>query len=753
MFSSCWKMVTVRKIAHLFPVLEYNVKDRESFFKTVASEKKCSRAEAKSITLAAGFHCSLKGEPSNSILVALRDEMRSLAQVLSSEKPGHIKIIAEEWNKRRPSVTLLTYNFLHIEGEERCNMKAAVPSIMCPEADGIVVVDVTAEQDVAIRGSTFMQLVIKPYPADHAAFITYAKGRKPGFDWDSSSKYKWADVQRAYKFTYEVLHMTEEERESRELCPALYRQMLSAHDDFALVLAASAEDHAIVMKTDLHFYDASTGAWVVTDLKKFPNFVRNLISTVYGKRNSFYSKGKLHSYVYDVPLKCKQHSWLGCVRAELQSYLVDKPPVYNKNRDLLLFSDGNVYHFPSLTWMHSEAWWYLERRMPFAVQEWKHGTAWRSICDEIFRYYKTNVSRTLSGDKEPLLPFINTYEEIAFGNPEIERQIRDFVVRDPCALFLFDVCKQDCNDFVYLLLHICRMTCSCQRFCEFLFFHGSAKTGKDALASLLEKYFGNSTDEHGFCAGTPAGFFLVNNTSRNSEECSPFEAGLRDAKCIVVPEVGTGKLNMNVLKPLCEQSGAKTTTRGRNKDPERSNPTYEICMFSNNAPSPDSGDSGSRRRTNVFYMRNKFTAVPQEGEQAARDSIKESISSGSMNNSLWHLVINLHDCLQLWNTNIPRTYNVHEATLEVFSDLQMDTGEDDPFAAWMNRTFRATSVADACVEKVVKTMCRNYWKCRLSEVSTMMRDHGIALDNRVNSKRYVRYKFDSNGESMPVGLK
>eukprot|EP00973_Karenia_brevis_P064191 8920138-Karenia_brevis.AAC.1 len=131
---------------------------------------------------------------------------------------------------------------------------------------------------------------------------------------------------------------------------------------------------------------------------------------------------------------------------------------------------------------------------------------------------------------------------------------------------------------------------------------------------------------------------------------------------------------MNVLKPLCEQGGAKNTTRGRNRDPQRSNPTYEICMFSNHAPSPDSADSGSKRRINVFYMRNKFTSVPREGEQAAKDTLKDSISDGSLNNSLWHLAIHLHDCLQLWNTNIPRTYNVHEATEEVFSDLPLHHG-------------------------------------------------------------------------------
>eukprot|EP00973_Karenia_brevis_P033094 4567021-Karenia_brevis.AAC.1 len=79
--------------------------------------------------------------------------MKTLSYILCAEQPQNVKIIKEQWNKPRPDVTLLAYNYLNIEAEESEKMRKAVPSIMCPEADGIVVIDVTPEQEADIRAA------------------------------------------------------------------------------------------------------------------------------------------------------------------------------------------------------------------------------------------------------------------------------------------------------------------------------------------------------------------------------------------------------------------------------------------------------------------------------------------------------------------------------------------------------------------------------------------------------------------------
>ena len=68
---------------------------------------------------------------------------------------------------------------------------------------------------------------------------------------------------------------------------------------------------------------------------------------------------------------------------------------------------------------------------------------------------------------------------------------------------------------------------------------------------------------------------------RASEECNPYEASLAGKKVIIVPDMPQGDIDIDALKPMCEQSGAKTTSRGCGQNPVRTNPTYEIVMFSN----------------------------------------------------------------------------------------------------------------------------------------------------------------------------
>ena len=114
------------------------------------------------------------------------------------------------------------------------------------------------------------------------------------------------------------------------------------------------------------------------------------------------------------------------------------------------------------------------------------------------------------------------------------------------------------------------------------------------------------------------------------------EADLVGKKLCIAPDVKAGVLDMDHLKSMTEQAGAKVTTRGCGKAPVRSNPAYLVTLFSNHAadigPEPD---GGKVRRVNAYRCRNIFRPVPRDGESAEGINLKEWIRKGNMSADLF----------------------------------------------------------------------------------------------------------------------
>ena len=328
--------------------------------------------------------------------------------------------------------------------------------------------------------------------------------------------------------------------------------------------------------------------------------------------------------------------------------------------------------------------------------------------------------------------------------------------------FIFEICKRDCDDWVYILTHLARIFSSEQRFCECLYFFGPSKMGKDALAGAIEKAVGDKA-EGGFGGGLPRDFLSSSSkdNQKGKESCTPFLNDLEGCKTVIIPEFPVCKvtkeadmLDMNMLKQMTEQAGAKITSRAAHGNPSRKSPTFEILLFSNAPPRPDLSDTASRRRLGVFELRNRFQDKPTEGETQDKGDLKDKIQAGVMNPSMFIAATHFYKFLSLYTTAIHRPPHVEEACESAFgADLGEREPGEDPMVTFVRKYFAPVeSVADAAKETdVIKEFRAKHaeeglgFLKKLGDAKTKMRDLGFVLGERQASKHYVLYKHFAEG--------
>eukprot|EP00969_Alexandrium_andersonii_P312615 13812209-Alexandrium_andersonii.AAC.1 len=123
------------------------------------------------------------------------------------------------------------------------------------------------------------------------------------------------------------------------------------------------------------------------------------------------------------------------------------------------------------------------------------------------------------------------------------------------------------------------------------------------MAALFESHMGN-IDEGGFGGGLMPEQVQINTRpsggGRSSKDGpTPFTHALKDARSVVVPELTRDALDMDILKSIVEQEGAKITSRQCRGNVNRWNPSALLVAIGNNCP--DFGErppDGTERRVN-----------------------------------------------------------------------------------------------------------------------------------------------------------
>jgi len=516
------------------------------------------------------------------------------------------------------------------------------------------------------------------------------------------------------------------------------------HTDFAIVITAHLEG-SVVSADKLHFFDNHTRKWCRTKESKMVDIVRTAVRDIYGFRTYWVKHDKIESEIVDVPRPLKKHSWLTDVRMETLPMLTGEPHEYDKHRHLLQFKDGIVYDFLTGRTMPGQPWMGITKTLPHAYCEWNYKLAGK---------YNTTVKAIIDNFKKAEFLLQPHPGVVGFGHPQLCTDLRECILCNEFMTVLYDICKQDLNDFVYIMQHMSRMMSSFERLCEGLYFHGPSQTGKDVLCQCIESFFGDD-----FVGGLPKSFFIrppgALVKARGSEECNPFEAALEGKKAIIIPDMPKGDFDIDAFKPLCEQCGSKTTSRGCGSNPTRSNPSYEITMFSNYAPHVPVAkkESGGKRRLNVYYMRNRFKGAPAEDEQISKPTLKERAKQGEFFADFFHASKAWYDALSCYDVNIWAPPYVREATDEAWQDDECVQDDNlvqdiDPRSQWVIDTFKACSVADALTSREVKAKYRAKFGCALKDAATQLRELGVSLDVSDGTKRFCKYSFDGLKEPM-----
>ena len=216
-----------------------------------------------------------------------------------------------------------------------------------------------------------------------------------------------------------------------------------------------------------------------------------------------------------------------------------------------------------------------------------------------------------------------------------------------------------------------------------------------------------------------------------------------------------GVLDMDHLKSMTEQAGAKVTTRGCGKAPVRSNPGYLVTLFSNHAaeigPEPD---GGKVRRVNVYRCRNIFRPVPRDGESAEGINLKDWIRKGNMSADFFHAAVPWYSVLQHYATNVMRSPHVAEDTRMCTTDGD-EVEVESPASQFVLSKFSAVEARDAMPETDVKRTMKLHWpNLKLKDVVVRMAECGFVFsDSFVSSRgaRFVKYNFVDGGRAQPVG--
>jgi len=453
----------------------------------------------------------------------------------------------------------------------------------------------------------------------------------------------------------------------------------------------------------------------------------------------------------------KNHGWLTQVRLEVQSRLQGIPPTYDKQRHLLQFKNGMVFNFEQQEVVQAHPRMLISKTLPFDFGECTWPADVRAGYLQAVQGVAQVVEKMTDHDKPLVIQMQPDDLSLGMGRPEICEKIHQAIGVSPVLTILHDIFKQDLNDLIYMLQMFARMMGSYPRLTEMLYLHAGKKSGKDTLAALIENFFGES-----FAGGVPATYFVEHSQGRGGgrkEDCNPFEASLTGRRVCLVPDMPPGVLDLDHLKTLTEQAGAKVTTRGIREMPTRTNPTYLTICFSNHPPNcGPNPDSGKTVRLCVMRLRNRFLVGAGDGDTEEIGSVKERVARHDCLRDFFWAVCPWYTVLRNYTRNIvksPHAIEDKEVCLLVENDQGVEVNAtEDPTLEFIKLKFKEVPIGEAARASEVKEMMKGHWKCKAKELPTRMQEAGFVMsDNYVSSgSRYICYKFDGKTAKI-VGKK
>ena len=427
-------------------------------------------------------------------------------------------------------------------------------------------------------------------------------------------------------------------------------------------------------------------------------------------------------------------------------------------RRMLPFRNGIVYDFAQAKAYKAHRGIAPSRTVPWDYQSWQvHGEVQKEFAgvvrDMLLR------ERNGGGDIVPEPPTGDVERDLKRhkGDAALAERFMNVLRKVPGAAFLTH--WFDADGVSYFLQHYVRMMAAEPKFCEMLNIHGPPRSGKDAMAALFESHMGN-IDEDGFGGGLMAEQVQVSTRQSGAKSSkdgpTPFTHALKDARSVVVPELTRDALDMDILKAIVEQEGAKITSRQCRGNVNRWNPTALLVTIGNYCP--DFGDrppDGTERRVNVLAMKNRFAveADPEAMVLQGDFSLKGEINKGLLFNDFFHVAKAFYPFLALYGDKIRRPRFVAEDTAEALAARS----STEVVVPWYLEIFVPADVDHVALmpSEVRKMTLEKLGLRRLADATTELKKEGFDLDSRdsTGSTRCARFRFPNTSKAVAVARK
>ena len=697
------------------PAVRLNVRARARSLELAGG----SREEAKLLLLRAAYGGNVDGAPQH-----VRDvgaECRTLATTLARLMPEKLAVVAT-WGTRDPATTLLSYTLAHEERRVLDLMcAAAAPAVASLEHDGVVLdLRRVPEAEHLVRRACPVELAVKPYPQSLEHLQQAATERYPEQRWTRlSQQWPWRVIRRA------------REQAEAVLSPAEGEKPITTHLDFARVVAAELEGVVFLYDNTLTRFNGRHWTTETKCVDLAHNVCRDALLTSFGDVSVVYEHGKARFHVEFERPRLREHSFLANVRQEIIPSLAVKPPLLDTRRYLLAFNDGRCWNFKENKLVAAGPVHCASAYVPWTPDRIMTHAGAQSFVDDCMHVWSDD--RFLDTDDRG--------EALKVRAQALAAELPFFRL----ILEIMDGCVDEC---LYMLLMMTRSASSHERFCEMLYVHGAAKTGKDTLVLAFTTFLGDR-DEGGLSVPLPYTFFLEQRYADGRNNCTPFSHSVRGMRYVIVPEMKRGVIDKDLLKTMCEQQGSRIASRDCKGGARSMAPTYLIMATSNNPPTVGSEtDTGLERRLVNLRLKRRFLRRPREGasEQRGEDAWKTRLNSGSLRPEqlMWFAALYPH--MDSWDmTELPRPPRVEQESAEMYEDTL-----GAMLLSWLQDTLVACSTAEADTEATVKERAAMAVGKRPREMHTPLSEAGL-VQSRVPAKRY--YSFSFAGAMSPVRLR
>ncbi len=385
------------------------------------------------------------------------------------------------------------------------------------------------------------------------------------------------------------------------------------------------------------------------------------------------------------------------VAAEAMMYMkLDVPSLDDSERvrHKLLFACGTLYDFRSNTFRRGERADRICRHLPwrYAEPQWGHET--KQLYDEL-----SNLLLELHKAKVPSIVEASTGSTVmeAFSKMKALRVValfKELAEHDDFLQFLTEWAL-DVDEALLWLKWLARGASSHPRFTEATWLVGAAQGGKDVIVAVIQAFGGCGND------GVVAELkwkYVTNKDGGGTESCAPFLRACAAARFIIVSEVPNKPISMSLLKPLCEQRGARIAARTLYEGNRGFRPMALPVLTSNFTPKlndDEADDTGAQTRIRVYSttaIYNLRQALPTH--KAADVCLADTANSGAFSVSLFALMRMAYNLLDY----SPDTRNVGPLPKPVREETQAcfeGTVSSERFESWVAQCVQKATVETA----------------------------------------------------------